>query len=61
MTREEKMELLREWVKSEVDEGIAGSRPGEDGYYGAGRAERERSERLFEELCSEIFNVTKQG
>lgn len=45
---QEQLEALREWVKSEVDAGVANSQPGADGYFGGDNSADKESDKLFE-------------
>ena len=65
----EDLELLREWVKAEIDAAIADHEPGSDGYFGTGYGQRKEAERLFiqivdkfQETCSHVpLRVCAEG
>lgn len=46
-------ELLREWVKAEIDAAFAAHTPGEDGYYGNSHREDIFAEELFQQFQKE--------
>ena len=52
----DQLEALKEWVKSEVEAGIAGAVEDSEGYIGNNRNEEEEAERLFD-----IFSKSVEG
>ena len=50
--KDEKFNSLREWVRAEIDYALAGESEGADGYKQSAIAERDKADRLFEQLKS---------
>lgn len=44
------LDMLRKWVKAEVQAGIADAQPDSDGYYGTGYLENKEAGQLFDDL-----------
>lgn len=45
------LNLVREWIRAEIDARIADAQPGSDGYYGTGYAENKAADAMFEKVC----------
>lgn len=54
------MEILREWVRAEINAAIADSQEGSDGYYGSGYAENEAADKLFLQVKQRLKESLKE-
>jgi len=45
------LNLVREWIRAEIDARIADAQPGSDGCYGTGYAENKAADAMFEKVC----------
>lgn len=45
------LNLVREWIRAEIDAKIADAQPGSDGYYDTGYEENKEADMLFAKVC----------
>ncbi len=53
--------LLREWLRAEIDAKIADAQEGSDGYYGTGYAENKEADRLFALVREQLTQSRRQN
>jgi len=58
LINEKTLDLIREWIRAEIDAKIVDNEEGSDGYYGSGYAERKIADSLFEDIKN-LKNLSK--